>query len=370
VSVRAVIAVARVKLLELSRSPIALIVVAAFALLLFALPEPGPVPRSDRIRQAAAWAVSAAGALIWLTAMLVPVAGGAPAARAREGRVIGARAADFGHAAAALVFLVFVAGALGLASWIWLSSKHGDPDGRAGAAVVRQVVHENDSAFRLRPGDEWRSEPVVLARHAGTVEVELLPRVRFAAEAAPDTGPAAASLEVSWRSQGGRVRTRRVALGARRPIVAPLEIGDPDGRPATIGLKLSGRAVEAEFERGAVVALGTRTALFPALVRSLLVVACLAFVLAGVTQWFSGFVGPVIAVSAALTLGLAVAVFRATDFGWLAAAGRVFPADPVAALRLGRETAWPEVLRAFAVAGATLAAVAAAAVRGPARAPA
>jgi hypothetical protein len=76
---RAILAIVRVRLLELSRSPITFIVLAAFGLLAAGLPDPGAAPRAERMRQAAAWAVSAAGALIWLTAVLLPVSRSAPA---------------------------------------------------------------------------------------------------------------------------------------------------------------------------------------------------------------------------------------------------------------------------------------------------
>lgn len=96
-------------------------------------------------------------------------------------------------------------------------------------------------------------------------------------------------------------------------------------------------------------------------------IACLASVLAGVTQWFSNFVGPFIAVSAALTLAIAFAAVRAIEPAVFSSVPDLLPLDPVALLRRGHETGWPEVLRAVAASAVAILVGSAASLKGPER---
>jgi hypothetical protein len=359
---RGVLAVANNKLLQLGRSPIVLVVVAAFGLVVASLPQAGAAPLSERVRQAGSWMLAAASALLLVTALLVPVAAGAPALRAREARLVGARATNLGHAAAAVAFLVFLAGVLALLAWIVVLLRFGNPDGRFEGAVVRRIAWRSEGAIVLRAGAPWTSEAI--APPAGTsIVVEMRPRLRFVAGEAPGSAPASApaggprpaELELSWKADGGRTRTRRIPASTAGPIAETLEL-PAGGRSLVVALSSSAPGVEIEIERGGLVILGARAGCFAVIARALIVAACGAAVLGAVAHWFSNFVAPLIALGAALTLALATVVASGV-------AGWELPAfDPVAAFRRGHETAWSDVVRAVAVAAIAIGIGSAAAV--------
>ena len=358
-SVRGAIAVAHSRLLQLGRSPIALVVLAAFVLLLIGLPDPGGGGGAGRSRQAASWALAAGSALLGVTALLVPIAGGGPSMRSRESRILGRAGANLGHAAAALGFLLFMAGLLTLGSWMTVALRFGDPDSRPGSAVVRRLVWRNPDAITLGVGERWESRGIPLGALAGTVTFEVEPRLRFVDAPLPDSaaaeGPSHPTLEISWAVDGGHKRTRRVSIATTGRIEQGVEV-PRGGHTLTLGLRLLGRGVEVGIAAGGVSVVGGRTALLGVLGRALLVVACAASVLSAVAQWFSNFVGPLIAVAAALTLALAAAAAAALI-------GRdLLPYDPVAAMRRGHETGWIDVAWAFAAAAVAIAATSLAAV--------
>jgi hypothetical protein len=273
--------------------------------------------------------------------------------------MLGARPASLAHGIASALFLVFLAGLLASGSFGWIALK-ARPLGPGPAAVLRSVAYRNASGIVLRPGSPWTSGPIEPGAHAGTLRLEVRPRLRHPARA--DTFPsrgAEARLELTWRA-GGRTRTRRIPVADGSSVAETIEIGEGvDRRPLVLGLGVSGAGVEAVIERGGLVLLGVRSALLPALLKSLLIFACLASALAALTQWFSGFVGPVVAAAAALTAAFSAAAARA-----MAGDGGVFEAallleDPVSALRGGRAAGWGDVARA-ALLGAGAQAVAAA----------
>jgi hypothetical protein len=342
--------VANSKLLQLGRSPILVVVLAAFALLVASLPESGG-SGTERVRQSVSWILAAGSALLCVTALLVPVVGGAPAARSREARLVGGRPANLAHAAAGLAFLVFLAGALALGSWLVILLRFGNPDGRFEGAVVRRVAWDNAAAIRVRPGEAWTSGKIAPGPHGGSILVEIRPRVRFlpasGAASLPSRPAGPPELELSWRADGGRTRTRRTPVATGRPIVEAIELG-PGTRSLELGLASAARNVEVRLDAGSFSVLGTRAGCFAVVARALLVVACAASVLGIVAQWFSNFVSPLIAVAAALTLAL-VAVVAGAVSGW-----DPLPVDPVSAFRHGHDTAWTDVLRAAAAAAVAM----------------
>jgi hypothetical protein len=352
VSPRGVLAVAHSKLLQLGRSPILVAVLAAFGLLVVSLPASGG-SSADRVRQTTAWMLAAASALLCVTALVVPVSGGAPALRFRESRLLGQRAANLGHGAAALAFLVFLAGVLALVAWVVILLRFGNPDGRFEGSVVRRVLWRSPAAIDVSRDAPWVSQPIPASAQGGTVLVELQPRFRFvpggptAASAPASRAGAALEIELSWRADAGRKRTRRIAAASGRPVTETLEV-PPGARSLVLGIACDRPGVEVVLDAGAFAVLGARAGCFAVLSRALLVVALAASVLGIVTQWFSNFVSPLIALAAALTLALAAAIGGAV-FGW-----NLVPFDPVAEFRRGHETAWAEVLRAAVAAGAAV----------------
>lgn len=371
-SPRGVYAVANSKLLQLARSPIVVVVIAAFALIVASLPDTPEPGAAERVRQATSWMLAAATALLCVTALVVPVSGGAPATRFRESRLLGGRASNFGHALAGLAFLVFLAGVLALAAWLVILLRFGNPDGRFQGAVVRRVLWRNEAAIALPPGQSWASEIAAPGAHAGSVLVEIRPQLRFPGRggqpspasrpaSAPARGAGVPELEISWSADGGKLRSRRVQAQTGRPIVETIQV-PPGARTIALRVASAGGDVDLGIEPGGMSVLGSRVGCFAVAARALLVVACAASVLGVLAQWFSNFVSPAIAFAAAVTLALAAVVVSAV-WGF-----DLLRLDPVAAFRRGHETAWADVGRAAAAsaAAAVLGAVAAVGRRGEA----
>jgi hypothetical protein len=365
VSPRGVWAAGNSKLLQLARSPIVVVVLAAFALMVASLPgTPGP-GAAERVRQATSWMLAAAAALLGVTALVVPVSGGAPATRFRESRLLGGRASNLGHGLAGLAFLVFLAGVLALVVWLVILLRFGNPDAQFQGAVVRRVLWRNEAAISLPPGRSWTSVIPAPGAHAGSLLVEIRPHVRFLgragqpSESAPASAPARGAgppeLELSWSADGGKPRTRRVHAQTGRPIVETIEV-PLAARTIALGVASAGADVDLGIEPGAMAVLGSRVGCFAVAARALLVVACAASVLGVLAQWFSNFVSPAIAFAAAVTLAFA-AVVASAIWGF-----DLLRLDPVAAFRRGHETAWADVGRAAAASAAAAVLGAAAAV--------
>jgi hypothetical protein len=368
----AVVEAARARLLELGRGPGAVIVCAAFVLLVISVGEVASASRVQQVRQASSWMLSAASALLFVSAVLIPVSGGAPRTRLAESRIMGRAGANLAHGVAALLFLTFLSGLLALAGWIWLAATFPVVDGATRGPVVRDVRFRSAEAFLLAGGTSWSSPPIPLGEARSTVVVDLAPSLRFAAreaESAPADGRRGPVLELSW-NLGDKARTRRIDLAARGagPMTEILELPEAGARAGTmtLTLRLAGPGGVAAFESGAVAVLGAPRALLPTLLRSFLIVGCLAAVAAAVSQWFSNFVGPMIAVAAVATLAMvAAAVAAANPARPEGLAALVAPADAASEILRGHALAWTDVRKAataglLAVLGGSLAAV-----RGP-----
>jgi hypothetical protein len=367
VSVRGVGAVAWARLLQLGRSPVGAVIAVAFALLAATLADVASPSRVQQVRQGASWLASAASALLAVSALLLPVTGGAPGARLRESRIMGRVGADLGHGLAGLVFLAGLAAVLGGVATGWLALRFGDPDGRAEDVVVRNVLYRNADAFTLAPGESWRAGPFTRDAVTPALRIELAPRIRFVGSGAQETREhPSPAIEMSWRDDG-RLKTRRILLADFRRHAEVIESPAGGGRAVELGLRLAASGIEAAFEPGDVTVLGVRSPLLPTLLRAFLAAACLASVVAVATQWFSNFVGPAVAVAAAVTIMIVAGALKAMGptavpilSGFLAS----MP-DAAAGLRQGHAVGWSDVGRAFAIGAGSILLGSALTVRGP-----
>lgn len=349
-NVRGVIAVTRNRLLALTRSPIALVTCAGYAVVASSFPDVDTASRVDRIRQLSCWLASAAGAFLYVSALLVPLARDGPALRTREARVLGRVGTGAAHGVASLLFLAFLSGLFGLVAW-GVVSWHARGGGlfRDGP-IVREVVFRNASPWMARPGETMRSGAVAIAVAPTSLSLELSPSIRVLDRQESTTrsiAPTQAMLEVTWRS-GARTGTRRLPLEGSMPIVVPIEMTGAGGASSIeLGIRVLARDIEVVFAPGGIVALGVGAPLFSTLLRAILVLCGLAGVLAAFTQWLSGFVRPALALLAAATVVCAVVVVGAlmaeSRSPW--AAILELP-DPVLSLRRAQTVGW-------GVAGAT-----------------
>lgn len=298
-------------------------------------------------RDDASYAIGMVAWVVLIAAVVLSCAGGAPAARAAEGRVAGGRIAVLGHATALwLVVAVLGAAGAGEAS-AWLRWRHPSAETAAGA-VVHAPLWTNRAPLRAT------------ASTPASMDVELPPsglrggRVRWFGAfrlTAGDTGPAG-------------IPTARLALSIDgKPAVDRLVRPDGTGRVSEIfdvppsarrlGFTLRGGASTVAFDAvpGALRVVGDPVPTFGALLRAGLSFAMVGLSIAMFVLLLGNFMHPAIAVAAGVTVALVASVVGASETATSGVLGVLAPwlpgwmdVDAARALRLGVSTTWTPVV--------------------------
>ncbi len=300
-------------------------------------------------RDDASYALGMVGWVVLLSAVVLPVAGGAPGARRAEGRIIGVRVATLGHAAALWLVLAIIAAAGAGEASAWLRLRYPSAEG-AGVAPVSAPLWSNAGPLRATASDPLMIDVALPKSGLAGGRLRLSGAFRLTAT---ETGPAGITGARLVVTVDGRPRPERMVRPDGTGRLSEVVDVPPTARRVTLALRSASPSIAFQAVPGAVRVAGDPVPTFGALLRAGWVFAATGLAVAMFVLLLSGWMHPAIALTAGITAAIAAAAFGhggAEVPDAVVAVARWLPgwveADPARSLRLGIATTWTPVVDA------------------------
>lgn len=348
--IRALRGSARVAAARWTRGPL---LPSAMLVMLLAMVAAPPTLFGEQVvaawRDDASYALGMVGWVVLLSAVVLPVVGGAPNARRAEGRIIGARIATLGHAAALWLVLAIIAAAGAGEASAWLRLRHPSAEG-GGVAPVSAPLWSNEGSVRASASDPLLIDVALPKSGLAGGRLRLSGSFRLTASESGPAGVTGARLVVTV---DGRSRPERMVRPDGTGRLSEVVDVPPSARNVTLALRSASPSIAFHAVPGAVRVAGDPVPTFGVLLRAGWVFAATGVAIAMFVLLLSGWMHPALALIAGITAAIAAAAFGhggADVPDAVVAVARWLPGwvdvDPARALRLGIATTWTPVVDA------------------------